>query len=109
MQKLMGKLLFPLVIFLVLATLYIRSKLRHKVYIVRTYFLCPIANGEEIASSLDSSVTSCLAMSHCLTKNLPLSSSQTHLYSKWFPILQQGHLFAHVPLHKKRKLLSCAH
>ena len=39
MQKLMGKLLFPLVIFLVLATLYIRSKLRHKVYIVRTYFL----------------------------------------------------------------------
>ena len=44
---------------------------------------------------------------YCLTKNLPLSSSQTHLHSKWFPILQQGHLFAHVPLHKEPKLLSC--
>src|SRR6266566_6519603 len=41
---------------------------------------------------------------YCLTKNLPLSSSQTHLHSKWFPILQQGHLFAHVPLHKEPKL-----
>ena len=26
-------------------------------------------------------------------KNLPLSTSQTHLPSKWFPPLQQDHLF----------------
>ncbi len=46
---------------------------------------------------------------HCLTKNLPLSSSQTHLHSKWFLTLQQAHLFVPVPLHNERKLLACVH
>ena len=46
----------------VLATLYIRSKPRHKMYIVRTYFLFRIVNGKEIRYSVYTSVTSCLEM-----------------------------------------------
>jgi hypothetical protein len=46
---------------------------------------------------------------HCLTKNLPLDSSQNHLHSKCFPTLQQDHLFAHVPLQNAWKLLSYVH
>ncbi len=36
---------------------------------------------------------------HCLTKNLPLDSSQIYLYSKYFPTLQQDHLFSYVAWH----------
>ncbi|HEY6410852.1 MAG TPA: SDR family NAD(P)-dependent oxidoreductase [Ktedonobacteraceae bacterium] len=46
---------------------------------------------------------------HCLTKNLPLSSSQNHLLSKCFPPLRQDHLFAYAHLQSARKLLSCVH
>ena len=31
------------------------------------------------------------------------------IVSKYFPTLQQDHLFAHIPLQKARKLLSCVH
>ena len=37
---------------------------------MRTSFLRSIANGEEIRYSYYSSVTSCLVMMHCATKNL---------------------------------------
>ena len=47
--------------------------------------------------------------SHCLTKNLPLSSSQTHLSSKWFPPLHQDHFFVHITLQNERRLLSCVY
>ena len=45
-----------------------RNWMHSKMCLVRTYFLCHIVNGEERRYTVDSSVTSCLKVLHCLTK-----------------------------------------
>jgi hypothetical protein len=48
-------------------------------------------------------------VAHCLTKNLPLSSSENRIHSKYFPTLHQDHLLAHAPLQNARKLRTWVH
>ena len=81
----------------VLATSSIRSEADRRMWLVRTSFLHLIANGEEIRYSLYSSVTSCLEMMHCLTKNLPLSSSRMHCSTNMFLFLLQILNFVRFP------------
>jgi hypothetical protein len=59
---------------------------------VRTYFLCHIVNGEERRYNLDSSVTSCLGMLHCPTKNLTRRFVAPELFSRESFLSQQQDL-----------------
>src|SRR5260370_34045678 len=54
--------------------------------------------------NVDSSVTSCLKVSHCLTKNLTLSHSLNALYVNHFLPVQQGHNVAYLPSPKRQEV-----